>query len=191
MIIASDNITVRPMRAEDIERITAIEVEVTPAPWSRAQFGDSLERSLVNSLERSLDSLERTQNKSQNQINCLVICQQQFHLKQSGEKQSSQVLGYLILSTLIDQTEVLNIAIDPICQGQRLGSRLLEFGLQLLPDTVEAVLLEVRVSNFAAIRLYLNHGFVEVGRRRDYYKTEYGREDAILMTLQRFSEQTP
>ena len=183
MIIASDNITVRPMRAEDIERITAIEVEVTPAPWSRAQFEDSL--------ERSLDSLERTQNKSQNQINCLVICQQQFHLKQSGEKQSSQVLGYLILSTLIDQTEVLNIAIDPICQGQRLGSRLLEFGLQLLPDTVEAVLLEVRVSNFAAIRLYLNHGFVEVGRRRDYYKTEYGREDAILMTLQRFSEQTP
>lgn len=183
MIIATDNITMRPMRAEDIERITAIEVEVTPAPWSRAQFEDSLERSL-DSLERSpVNSLERTQNKkqNQNQINCVVICQQQF-----DQQQSSQVLGYLILSTVIDQTEVLNIAIDPICQGQRLGSQLLEFGLQLLPDTVEAVLLEVRVSNFAAIRLYLNHGFIEVGRRRDYYKTEFGREDAILMTLQRF-----
>ena len=169
MIIATDNVAIRPMRAEDIERIIAIEVEVTPAPWSRAQFEDSLERS---------------QKKSQTQINCLVICQQQ-----NDQQQSSQVLGYLILSTVIDQTEVLNIAIDPNCQGQRLGSQLLEFGLQLLPDTVEAVLLEVRVSNFAAIRLYLNHGFVEVGRRRDYYKTEYGREEAILMTLQRFSEQ--
>jgi ribosomal-protein-alanine N-acetyltransferase len=45
--------------------------------------------------------------------------------------------------------------------------------------------LEVRVSNFSAIRLYLNYGFIEVGRRRDYYRTEFGREDAILMTLQR------
>jgi ribosomal-protein-alanine N-acetyltransferase len=40
------------------------------------------------------------------------------------------------------------------------------------------------VSNFSAIRLYFNYGFIEVGRRRDYYRTEYGREDAILMTLQ-------
>jgi ribosomal-protein-alanine N-acetyltransferase len=86
---------------------------------------------------------------------------------------------------VVDLAEILNIAINPQYQGRRLGSQLLSHGLQSLPDFIESVLLEVRVSNFSAIRLYLNYGFNEVGRRRDYYRTECGREDAILMTLQR------
>ncbi len=39
--------------------------------------------------------------------------------------------------------------------------------------------LEVRTSNRAAIRLYEAHGFVEVGRRKGYYRAE--SEDAIVM----------
>jgi ribosomal-protein-alanine N-acetyltransferase len=42
--------------------------------------------------------------------------------------------------------------------------------------------LEVRVSNFSAINLYTKIGFAQVGQRRDYYATEYGREDALLMS---------
>jgi len=41
----------------------------------------------------------------------------------------------------------------------------------------------VRVSNFSAIRLYKKLGFKDVGNRKDYYATEFGREDAILMSL--------
>ena len=70
-----------------------------------------------------------------------------------------------------------------------MGSQLLRHTLQSLDDAIESVLLEVRVSNFPAIRLYLNYGFMEVGRRRDYYRTEFGREDAILMTLRRSAEE--
>jgi ribosomal-protein-alanine N-acetyltransferase len=91
----------------------------------------------------------------------------------------------MILATVVDQAEILNIAIDPQYQGHSLGSQLLNYALQSLPAIIEEVLLEVRVSNFPAISLYFNYGFIEVGRRRDYYRTEFGREDAILMALQR------
>ena len=53
-------------------------------------------------------------------------------------------------------------------------------------DTVASLItaflmLEVRAGNEPAIALYRKHGFVEVGRRKNYY--EKPREDAILMTL--------
>ncbi len=44
----------------------------------------------------------------------------------------------------------------------------------------EAVLLEVRASNAAALRLYESLGFQRVGLRRRYYADG---EDAVLMTL--------
>ena len=52
-----------------------------------------------------------------------------------------------------------------------------------LADSVSKVYLEVRESNFSAIRLYNKAGFTEVGQRRGYYPTEFGREDALLMCL--------
>ena len=115
--------------------------------------------------------------QSLEQHQCWVIC--------GAETDNNQPIGYVVTATVVDQTEILNIAIDPQYQGHKLGSQLLRYTMRSLPDSIESVLLEVRVSNFPAIRLYFNYGFIEVGRRRDYYRTEYGREDAILMTLQR------
>ena len=40
--------------------------------------------------------------------------------------------------------------------------------------------LEVRVSNAAAVYLYENAGFNEIGRRAGYYPSEVNREDAIV-----------
>ena len=108
---------------------------------------------------------------------CLVICLE--------NADPVVPIGYMVLATVVDQAEILNIAIDPQYQGHSLGSQLLNYALQSLPAIIEEVLLEVRVSNFPAISLYFNYGFIEVGRRRDYYRTEFGREDAILMIMQR------
>ena len=47
--------------------------------------------------------------------------------------------------------------------------------------------LEVRESNARARKMYTSFGFEETGRRKNYYPTGNGREDAILMTAQ-FSE---
>ncbi|MCG6885630.1 MAG: ribosomal-protein-alanine N-acetyltransferase, partial [Proteobacteria bacterium] len=46
---------------------------------------------------------------------------------------------------------------------------------------VEVILLEVRPSNTAAIQLYRDMQFNEVGIRPDYYPAVDGREDALIM----------
>lgn len=114
--------------------------------------------------------------QSLEQHRCLVMV---------ADNSSESILGYAIVSALLDQAEVLNICINSDYQGRGYGSQLLTDLLKQLPDAIEVVYLEVRVSNFRAIHLYQNHGFVEVGQRRDYYPTEFGREDAILMNLVR------
>lgn len=74
-----------------------------------------------------------------------------------------------------------NIAVAEALRGQRVGSWLLG---RLLRDAARCgcreATLEVRAGNGPARRLYRRHGFVEVGRRKGYYRPE--REDAVLMT---------
>ena len=94
----------------------------------------------------------------------------------------TRLVGFLVLGSVLDQAEVHNLAIHPQHQGEGLGSALLDHGIDSLAPEITVLHLEVRVSNFRAIRLYQQRGFVEVGERRDYYKTEYGRENALLMS---------
>ena len=91
------------------------------------------------------------------------------------------VVGFGIISAVLDQAELHNIAIHPDNQGLGLGAAMLDYLLDHLVDEVISVYLEVRLSNFRAIRLYQERGFEKVGERRDYYKTQLGREDALLM----------
>ncbi|HAH02948.1 MAG TPA: ribosomal-protein-alanine N-acetyltransferase, partial [Vibrio sp.] len=46
----------------------------------------------------------------------------------------------------------------------------------------ESAWLEVRESNVNAFNLYEKAGFNEVDRRRNYYPTKQGNEDAIIMS---------
>ena len=93
----------------------------------------------------------------------------------------NQIVGFGVLSTVLDQAELHNIVIEPSRQGLGLGAAMLDHLLNSLADGVTALFLEVRLSNFRAIRLYQERGFEKVGERRDYYKTALGREDALLM----------
>ncbi len=44
--------------------------------------------------------------------------------------------------------------------------------------------LEVRPSNFSAIKMYIEQGFDEIGIRRNYYPSKMGREDALILAAQ-------
>jgi ribosomal-protein-alanine N-acetyltransferase len=48
-------------------------------------------------------------------------------------------------------------------------------------ENIHRIFLEVRPTNFKAIRLYLSMGFNEIGKRRNYYPTKIGREDALIL----------
>ncbi len=97
--------------------------------------------------------------------------------------QDEQVVGYFYAQNIVGEVTLLNIAIDPKCQGQGLGSKLVERFIELCEQQgVESIWLEVRESNQRAQSLYLNAGFNEVDRRNNYYPTAGGREDAIIMS---------
>lgn len=93
-----------------------------------------------------------------------------------------EILGHAILSTVADEASVINIAVSPKAQRQRIGYQLMENILQHAQDKgcVE-VFLEVRESNRHAFRMYHQFGFNEVGVRHNYYPSKQGREDAILL----------
>lgn len=94
------------------------------------------------------------------------------------------IQGYALFSTLLDEAELLQIAIDPGCQGRGLAAELLRFAMvRLAQEGVSRLMLEVRSSNHRAIRLYQRLGFEQDGVRKDYYPTATGREDAVLMSV--------
>ncbi len=101
----------------------------------------------------------------------------------------SKIVGYGILSYVVGEAELLNICIAPNHQGKGLAGVLLE---HLIDHATEQdnheMYLEVRVTNAPAIALYERIGFNEIGRRKNYYPTKNGKEDAILMALPLFKD---
>jgi len=91
--------------------------------------------------------------------------------------------GYLFLSAVAGELHILNICIHPKQQGQGWGRELLHRVFELAHTSYDASMcfLEVRPSNHAALALYQSEGFNEIGTRRDYYPTDHGREDALVM----------
>jgi ribosomal-protein-alanine N-acetyltransferase len=90
------------------------------------------------------------------------------------------VVGYAGMICYGDEAHVTTIAVDPVHQRRKIGTRLLS---ELIQTAIEmgarAVSLEVRVSNWSAQRLYTRFGFRPVGVRKGYYQ-ETG-EDALVM----------
>ncbi|WP_390619151.1 ribosomal protein S18-alanine N-acetyltransferase [Maricurvus nonylphenolicus] len=98
-----------------------------------------------------------------------------------GVIKGQKLLGFSIVSVVVDESELINIAVHPQAQGKGLGRQLLQQAIEQLPDTVRGMFLEVRQSNEAAIALYDRMGFIETGVRKNYYPTKQGRENALLM----------
>jgi len=90
--------------------------------------------------------------------------------------------GYAVMLQVLDEAHLLNITVLPELQRSGRGSALLQYLFdEARSQNVKRMLLEVRPGNLAGMALYLRHGFVEIGRRRDYYPAHEGREDAIVM----------
>lgn len=96
--------------------------------------------------------------------------------------ENDTVLGYAVLSSVLDEGSIDNVAVAPSQRRRGVAHALIADAVRRGRErALSFITLEVRASNDPAIRLYEKHGFVPVGRRRNYY--EKPREDAILMTL--------
>lgn len=96
-----------------------------------------------------------------------------------------RIVGFLIYSTVLDESELLQIVVSPECRKRGFGRMLMEdFFSELKKDGIVTSFLEVRESNAPAIALYKSFGFTAAGIRKNYYPAENGRENAVVMGAQ-------
>ena len=87
-------------------------------------------------------------------------------------------VGHVIYGNVMDEVEILTVAVDPGFRRQGIGLALMR---RIVRETqARTMVLEVRASNGPAIALYQKMGFANVGRRKGYYR---GGEDAIVMRV--------
>ena len=151
-------VSLRPMGISDLDKIVRIELTIYTHPWTRGNFSDSLNSGYSA-----------------------------WVLYDSGSKEG-EIIGYALMMMVIDEVHLLNISVAKTHQKQGFGKLLLNYMMDKARAYGAAnMFLEVRVSNFAAIRLYEGNGFNEMATRRAYYPTsspeKNGREDALLMGI--------
>ncbi len=93
--------------------------------------------------------------------------------------------GFVIFSSAAGESHILNICVDPASRRCGVASVMMEQAIAAaMVQGATVMFLEARVSNVAAITLYEKLGFIETGRRENYYNvasSDNRREDAILM----------
>jgi ribosomal-protein-alanine N-acetyltransferase len=92
------------------------------------------------------------------------------------------VVGFVVVSCAAGVAEVESVAVMGSVRRQGVGRALCVAAMEWARGRgAERMELEVRASGEAALGLYRALGFVEVGRRRGYYRGPV--EDAVLMEL--------
>lgn len=145
----------REMRWWDIDRVLELEKGLFPEDaWSRGMFWSELAHA------RGPGSTRR------------------YLVAEEGDR----IVGYAGLAASGDQGDIQTIAVAHELQGTGLGARLLTELLKAATAFECAeVMLECRVDNVRAQKLYERFGFAPIGFRRGYYQP--GNVDALVMRL--------
>lgn len=92
--------------------------------------------------------------------------------------------GYFVLLAAPDEAHLLNLSVAAEWQRRGHGTALLSDAVALARRSgAKRLLLEVRPSNAAAHGLYSHFRFRQLAVRRDYYPSNGGREDALVLML--------
>jgi ribosomal-protein-alanine N-acetyltransferase len=93
-------------------------------------------------------------------------------------------VGYGVMTIGAEEAHLLTLSVAGGAQRKGWGEKLLRHFIRIAREQhARSMFLDVRESNHAAARLYQRVGFVQVGRRRDYYPAMGGREDSLVMEL--------
>lgn len=96
-------------------------------------------------------------------------------------EENKKILGYVGMYVSLDEGEITNVAVAPDARQRGIGQSLIEkMKKEAEANSVAQIILEVRVSNAPAIRLYQRNGFVNCGTRKGFY--DFPKEDAYIMT---------
>jgi ribosomal-protein-alanine N-acetyltransferase len=152
---AHEGVALREMRWWDIDRVLALEADLFPEDaWSQGMFWSELAHARGGGATRH------------------------YTVAETGDR----IAGYAGLAVFDRTGDVQTIATARDHWGTGLGARLLT-DLLTAASAFECreVLLEVRVDNTRAQRLYERFGFEPIGIRKGYYQP--GNVDALVMRL--------
>jgi ribosomal-protein-alanine N-acetyltransferase len=142
---------------DDLPSIIQIEQQVYPNPWPAKIMQDCLHA----------------------EYQCI---------KGKLESNPDEIACYAFLMIGFEEANLLNISVNPKFQRQSIASQLLHHLLLICRiNHAKHLWLEVRESNVAAINLYRQFVFKEIGQRKNYYQYtnstgQHIKEHAILMS---------
>lgn len=155
-------ISIRRATEKDIPAIFSIERLVQVSPWTLETF------------QRCFENNYPTWVCAFNQSESLV----------SPNENLMRIVGFVMMSAVLDEAHILNLAILHDFQKQGLGFRLMEtVHAKARQSEIKSIFLEVRASNAPAKKLYEKMGYRPIGLRKHYYETVSGFEDALVMSL--------
>lgn len=94
--------------------------------------------------------------------------------------EDGRVAGYVGSQSVLGEADMMNVAVSPEFRRRGVArAMLLALERRLAENAVHSLTLEVRASNEPAISLYHSLGYVQVGRRPNYYHKP--REDALIL----------
>lgn len=94
-------------------------------------------------------------------------------------KENGLVVGFAGIWFSVDDAHITNIVVRKSYRHKGIGNALLKVLIEL-GKAKESLTLEVNTQNEIAQKLYLKHGFENLGVRKKYYG---GTQDAYIMTL--------
>lgn len=95
-------------------------------------------------------------------------------------EEERKILGYCGMYLSMDEAEITNVAVDETARCRGIGEMLLRaIKREAELRSIAKIVLEVRVSNDTAIRLYERNDFSRCGVRKNFYEAPV--EDAYIM----------
>lgn len=147
-----------PATAEMLPEIVSLEEACFSAPWTRKML-----------------EAELTGNPF---AHFLVAVRQDGAERGAG----SAILGYHCFWVVFEELRLMNLAVRGPMRRQGVGRALVMEACRVgCEQAATRAILEVRASNDAARSLYQQMGFIQVGRRSQYYTQPV--EDALLMEM--------
>lgn len=175
-------LTLRYMQLPDIKQVAAIDESCFQPPWARDSYIFEIKESRVSHMVVLDRQLEQPPQERARQNGWLTNLTDKLRGNSPSLNGHGAIVGYGGLWKIEGEAHISTIATHPSQRGNGYGEILLAgmFG-KALRLNADFIVLEVRVSNAIAQRLYQKYGFSRCGRRRNYYRNN--KEDAWDMRV--------